>query len=92
MEQTIEFVREITDRFREMVLMCPGVAGSERMRMSRYVFMSWNDIREFVRGTRCESLATMNEVSRERERELELETQSKKRKSSQTQIQTHTHT
>ena len=81
LEQTTESVREITDRFRELTVLCPEVAGSERMKMSRYVGMLRTDIREFVRGARCESLVAMYEVARERE--IELETQARKRKISQ---------
>ena len=73
LEQTTESVREITDRFREMVLMCPEVTGMERMRMCRYVSMLRTYIKDFVRGARCENLATMYEVARERERERERE-------------------
>ena len=91
LEQTTELVREITDRFRELTLLCPEVAGSERMKMSRYVGMLRTDIREFVRGARCESLVAMYEVARERE--IELETQARKRKISQVSTgSTHTQT
>ena len=59
--------------------------------MTRYVSMLRRDIREFVRGARCETLVAMYEAARERE--LELETQAKKRKSAQiSTVQTTTQT
>ena len=48
LQQTTETVMEITTRFREMASFCPEFAATEDMKMTRYLSMLRDDIREFV--------------------------------------------
>ena len=84
LEQRDESVTEITIKFREMALFCPEYTATEEMKMTRYLSMLRDDIREFVSAVGRNSLAEMIEAARRREIELEL--QGKKRKTFQAPI------
>ena len=83
LEQKDETVNEITDKFLELSLFCPGYVADEEMKMSHYTKILKTEIREFVVTARCKTLEEMIEVARLRE--LELETQARKRKQTSSQ-------
>ena len=69
--QTIETVAEITAKFQEKALLVPHYATDEEMKKVRYHDMLWDDIREFMSISGCETMNDMD--SRAREWDIDLE-------------------
>ena len=76
--QKTKMVTEITKMFMERALSCPKYVSLEQVKMSRYMSMRKDDIREFVSNNRYKTLTEMQEHAKRREIELETQTKEKR--------------
>lgn len=75
--QTTETMVEIILEFKERALLAPHYTVDEEMRMKIYYDMLREDIREFMRYSRCKTMNDMIEMAYKREIELVLKTKRK---------------
>ncbi|XP_022014486.1 uncharacterized protein LOC110913984 [Helianthus annuus] len=70
LRQKDETIDEITNIFLDKLKLCKEIAGTERMKITRYYGMLKAEYREFIIPAKCETLNELIDLARDREIEL----------------------
>ena len=91
LRQTTESLQEMNTKFIELARFCPMYAANEEMKISRYLGMLKEDIREIVSANHYTTLAEVMEAARRRELFLASSTAGKRKEASSSEVHTSSH-